>query len=616
MDRVSGALNLQDDPDARAYLYTDSQLMVRMTKYLLRYRGQFAVVAVLVAVSIALNVMIPFVLRRAIDVDFGSGDLSGLLLTATLYVVLQLFAWLCTYGTEYLSSQIGQSAVYDVRQQLYSHLQKLSQDFYDKSASGRVVSRLTNDIDRMSELLAGGLIGTFAQVFVVFAIGAVVFTVDTQLAFVSVSIVPVLLLVTLYFRRVLKEAFRSTRKTISSVTSDLAESIAGAKVTKSFARERVNVEHFDSLIRADYDANVDAGRSQATFFPSIRFISAVGVFLILWFGGLRLMEGTMTLGTVVLFISFNEQFFRPILTIANFYAMVQSAFAGAERVFGIIDTEPSVKDAPDAQALREVRGHIRFSQVNFSYVEGIPVLRDFNLEIQPGETVAIVGETGAGKSTVVNLLTRLYEVNSGSIEIDGVDIRKVSQDSLHAAIGLVLQDSFLFMGTVRDNIKYGRPDASDAEVLAAIDAIGARRVFDGLQNGIETEVGERGGNLSEGERQLVSFARTVIANPRILVLDEATSSVDIYTEYAIQRGLRELLKDRTSVVIAHRLSTIVQADRIIVMDQGRIVESGTHSELMKRRGKYYALYELQIQSHSTEAMSAGKEAQEAPSSRT
>ncbi|MHA1780654.1 MAG: ABC transporter ATP-binding protein [Candidatus Thorarchaeota archaeon] len=604
---MSKSLDRQDDPDARTYDYTDSQLMGRMVKYLLVYRAAFAAVAILVVLNIAVSIVTPFVLRHAIDVDFLSGNLYALSQTALFYVVLQIIMWLTGYGMNYIMAGMGQRAIFNIRQDLYKRLQIMSQDFYDKSASGRVISRLTNDIDRMAELLNGGLISTFAQIFIVVAISIVIFTVDVELALITLTVIPILLASTVYFRKRLKEAYRQTRKTISAVTSNLAESISGAKVTKSFARENENIAQFDEVITIDYYANVEAGKAQATFFPVIRFISGIGIFLILLAGGARLMDGTLTLGTLVLFIRFTEQFFRPILVIANFYTNVQSAFAGAERVFNVIDAQPSVIDAPDAIELRDVKGHIRFRDVTFGYRPDTPILEDFNLEIQPGETIALVGDTGAGKTTVVSLLNRFYDVQSGSIEIDGIDIRSVKQESLHSTIGLVLQEPFLFMGTVRDNIRYGRPEATDEEVLNAIKAIGALPIIEGLQDGLDTQVGERGGRLSEGERQLISFARALLADPRILVLDEATSSVDVYTEYAIQKGMQSLLKGRTSIVIAHRLSTIVRADRILVLEAGKIVEEGTHAELMNNGGKYHSLYSLQLQPRTVQTTQSGSQ---------
>lgn len=594
---MSSGLNVQDDPDARTYLYTDSQLLVRMFRYLLKYRFLFAVVSVLVAIGIAMGIALPFVLQHAIDVDFPAalnGDITAILITAVVYVVLQLVQWIAGYGTEYLTSQMGQNAVYDIRQSLYSKLQIMSQDFYDRSASGRVISRITSDIDRISDLMSGGLISTFAQVFIIVAIGVVIFAVDLELAIASLAVVPLLLITTIFFRRRLRTAYRSTRKTISSVTANFAESILGAKVTKSFARERINIENFDAVNRADYQSNIDAGKSQAAFFPSIRFIGGLGVFLILWLGGLRLIDGTITLGTVVLFIQFSNSFFRPILIIADFYTSVQSAFAGGERVFAIMDESPTITDRADAIDMPSVKGKIVFDDVTFGYVKDTPVLVDFDLQIDPGETIALVGDTGAGKTTVVSLLNRFYDVWEGSVKIDDIDVRDVKQKSLHSKFGLVLQDPFLFMGTIKDNIRYGRPDATDDEIYEATDIIGARQIFEELERGFDTDVGERGGRLSEGERQLVSFARALLANPAILILDEATSSVDIYTEYAIQRGMKALLKGRTSIVVAHRLSTIVNADRIVVLEHGKIVESGKHRELMQRGGKYHSLYELQI----------------------
>ena len=595
---MSRSLDSADDPDARTYEYTDSELLVRMVKYLFAYRKLFAAVVALTAVSIVIGVWTPFVLRHAIDVDFANGVVEPIIFTALLYISLQIMAWIMNYGSGYLMALMGQRAIFDIRQELYCHVQEMSEEFHDHSSSGRIISRLTNDIDRMSELLGGDLINSFAQIFIVFAIGAAMFSADWRLALVSLSVVPILLITTIYFRKLLRNAYRRTRKTISNVTSNLAESISGAKVTKSFARERISAEIFSELNEADYQSNVDAGKAQASFFPVIRFISGLGTAVILLFGGMLMLNPTLvpvvTLGTIVMFTQFSDSFFRPILIIANFYTSVQSAFAGGERVFSVLDSESVVQDRPDAKLMPEIKGHVRFNNVTFGYVEGLLILENFNLEIHPGETVAIVGDTGAGKTTIANLLNRFYDVLDGSVEIDDIDIRTVTQNSLHSRIGLVLQDPFLFMGTVKDNIRYGRQDATDNEILVALEAIGAKRIIENLEDGLDTEVGERGNRLSEGERQLVSFARALLANPKILILDEATSSVDIYTEYAIQKGMKALLENRTSIVIAHRLSTIVNADRIVVLENGKIVESGRHRDLMKQKGKYHSLYELQI----------------------
>ncbi|MHA1959617.1 MAG: ABC transporter ATP-binding protein [Candidatus Thorarchaeota archaeon] len=582
------------DEEERTHVYSDSTLLKRMVGYLLEYKGLVVAVGLLIVVNIAVSIAAPFILMRALDVDFASGDLQALLMSSLFYIALVVVTWFSAYGQGYYTALMGQRAIFRLRQDLFQHLQVMSQDYYDKTSSGSIISRLTNDIDRISELLTGGLFNTFAQFFIVFAVGAIVFTVDFQLALVLLTVVPLLAISTHVFRVKARTAYRRTRKTISSVTANLAESISGAKVTKTFTRERESVIRFAELNREDFQSNVDAARFASVFFPAIRFIGGIGVFLILWIGGIRIVEGTLTIGSLLFFLQMNSLFFRPIIIITSFYNTVQSAFAGSERVFTILDTSPAIEDVSGAVELPPIRGHVKYKNVNFSYVEGTPVLQDFSLEIRPGETIALVGDTGAGKTTVVNLLNRFYDVDSGTVEIDDIDIRKVTQESLRSSIGLVLQDSFLFSGAVIENIRYGRPDASDVEVITATETIGAKRLIESLENGFETEVGERGSRLSEGERQLVSFARALLANPRILVLDEATSSIDIYTEHTIQRGMKALLSGRTSIVIAHRLSTIINADRIIVLEDGRIVETGRHAELMAKRGRYYSLYELQI----------------------
>lgn len=582
------------DEVERTYEYPDSILMKRMVSYILAYPRLVIIVTIMVASSIIFSIYAPFVLQHAIDVDFASGDLNALMRTSLLYIILVILVWLTSYGQGYTTTLMGQRAVYTIRQSLFEHLQRMSQAYYDKTASGSIISRLTNDIDRMSELLSGGLINTFAQFFIVFGVAIVIFTVDFQLAIVTLLVMPILAVATHIFRKRAREAYRETRKTISRVTANFAETISGAKVTKTFTREKESMERFEELNRGDYQANVDAAKFASVFFPAIRFVGGLGVVLILFFGGARIVEGTLTVGVLLFYIQMNALFFRPVIILTNFYNTVQSAFAGAERVFAIMDREPGILDRPDAFELKDVKGHIEYKNVWFAYVDENYVLEDFNLEIQSGETVAIVGDTGAGKTTVVNLLNRFYDIQAGSIMIDGIDIRNVTLKSLRSNIGLVLQDSFLFMGTIKDNIRYGRPEATDEEIIEATKAIGAYDLIQKLEKGFDTEVGERGGRLSEGERQLVSFARALLANPKILILDEATSSIDIYTEHTIQQGMQKLLEGRTSIVIAHRLSTIVNADRILVLENGKIVESGTHAELMGRGEKYYSLYEKQI----------------------
>jgi ABC-type multidrug transport system fused ATPase/permease subunit len=491
---------------------------------------------------------------------------------------------------------------------LFSHLQNLSLDFYGKWESGRIVSRLTNDVDTIYELVASGSVSVVTDCLTLVGIVVVMVRMNAHLAMLTFLLIPVLFALMTAFRQYGRQSYRRVRAAVASVTGALAENINGVRVVKAFSREDRNLSDFNVLSQEVRVSNLRSIIIFSIFWPLIELVGVVGSALVLGIGGREVIQALgvstlqpvpaaiagVTTGTLVAFLGYVNQFFEPIRNLSRLYNTMQAAMAGAERVFDILDTEPLVKEARAAGEMPSIGGKIEFRDVTFEYVEGRPVLDNVSFTVKPGETVALVGPTGAGKSTIVQLVARMYDVTEGVVLIDGVDVRDVTLRSLRSQMGTVLQDPFLFSGTVADNIRYARPEATDEEVEAAAKAIGAHEFIEGLPEGYNTPVMERGSRLSAGQRQLISFARALLANPRILILDEATSSIDGYTELRLQQGLRQLLKGRTALVIAHRLSTIVDSDRVMVIEQGKIAESGKHEELLARGGLYERLYTMQF----------------------
>jgi len=578
----------------------DARLMRRLLKYLKPYRWHVALGVLLAVIVSATEAVRPYFTKIAVDQNIMHGDKQGLLVTILLFLAVLLFRTIVQYFSAYLTQWIGQRTIFDLRMEVFQHLQRLSLKFYDRNPIGRLITRVTNDVEVLNDMFSSGIVMVFTDVFTIIGIFYFMFTMNWQLALVSLSVLPLLFYGTFLFRKKAREAYREVRLQIARINTFMQEHITGMMVDQIFNREKKSYDRFSEINAAHRNANIKSIFYYAVFYPGVDLIGAIAVGLIIWYAGANALEGSVTIGTVMAFLQFNEMFWRPIRDLSEKYNILQTAMASSERIFQLLDDQTIIAPPSSPVPLREIKGEIEFRNVWFAYnapSDGAQspewVLKDVSFHIKPGQTVAIVGHTGAGKTSIISLISRFYEIQKGDILIDGINLRDIDPQDLRKYLAVVLQDVFLFSGDIKNNINLGDETIHPDRIKAAARVVGAHRFIEQLPGQYDAEVKERGATLSVGQKQLLSFARALAFNPRVLVLDEATSSVDTETEILIQQAIRKLLQGRTSIVIAHRLSTIQRADTIIVLHKGEIREMGSHQELLARDGIYRKLYRLQ-----------------------
>jgi ABC-type multidrug transport system fused ATPase/permease subunit len=556
------------------------------------YTRRAIVAAFTLIVATGASVAGPLVAKEVIDSGIRTGDYNRVVLWVGVFLAVVVAGWIATAAQSYLTSWVGERVLADIRVAVFGHVQRLDLGFFERTPAGVVISRLTNDIEAMNSMVTDGPTTLLQNTLTLIGSAIVLLVLDWRLALATLTVFPAMAVGTAIFRRYSARAYRRTRERMGDVTASLQEDISGVRVVQAFRREDANYRRFLGVNDRYRAANVQTVNAASVYFPFVSLLSAVATAVVLGYGGVLVFDGQLSPGALFAFIGLLSNFFDPVQQLSQFYQTMLAAMAALDKVDEVLETEPAMVDAPGAQPLPQIAGKVEFSDVHFSYSQSsAEVLHGVSFAAEPGQTVALVGHTGAGKSTVVKLLARFYDPTSGRVMVDGTDVRDVTAHSLRSQLGIVPQESFLFSGSVRSNIAFGRPGASDEDVVAAAEAVGADAFIRALPDGYDTEIQERGARLSIGQRQLVAFARALLADPRILILDEATSSVDIPTEARIEEALATLLRGRTAFVVAHRLSTIRRADVIVVLEHGRVIEAGTHRQLIERRGRYFALYD-------------------------
>lgn len=570
----------------------DPRVMRRLWDFIWPYRYGIGWAALCMIGNAASHLLAPYVVKRSIDGYIATGDGAGLTRMMMLYIGIALAGWLLHYGDTLLVTRVAQRVLLDLRRAMFRRLMQLDLRYYDRMAVGQLMSRVQNDVSTLQEMLPSGLLGVLGDLLLLVGILAVMASMHVTLTLVTCTVLPISVLLTAYWRWHARRLFRAVRVALGRVNTRLQENIAGVRVIQSLGSEAYNLQRFIRVNDDHLAANLNSARMASLFFPAMEVVSILAIALVVIYGGPLTLKGEISAGTFVAFVLYMHRFFEPIRDIGFRWNNLQMAMASGERIFEILDTTSNIHEAPSPVPIPRMRGEIVLDHVSFHYDPETPVLRDISLHVPAGQSVAIVGPTGAGKTTLINLLARFYDVTAGAVLIDGVDVRQIALSDLRSQMGMVLQEPYLFSGTVRDNIRYGRPTASDVEIEAATRAIGIHDRIIELADGYDTPVNEGGASLSHGQRQLISFVRALIADPCLLILDEATASIDTETERLVQAGLATLLHGRTAFIIAHRLSTVKHADRILVLDQGKIVQSGTHEMLIQQPGLYQRLHRM------------------------